>query len=399
MSTMNAGSQVAEFSKSTWSGRGTLEQLVQELERQKESKVDFVADARDLNVTVGEKGSLRLVPGSVQVGEWLGREGMAISPKALMQFGDRVNPEMPGRFLNALVEKRPARAAEFLTALMHDTAGRRFIRTLDGRCRAYLSDRYRVLDNYDLAFGALDTARECGGEIIECALSETHMRLKFTSRQVWDVVNEARRPDKSSWYAGGIGDQRYLAKVAARSGGELPGGPGTVHPLVTLSNSETGHGGLRVRIGILRGICFNLATIEDVAANVHLGERMEAGMFSAETQAADAKAIMLKSRDSIRAAFNPDTFRKLVAKCNAAAEDKIEAPSGAVENLVKNAGLTDAAKDSILAHFLRDHDMNRYGLAQAVARHSQEIDDSDAAADAEDIAGRLIVGRELLAAK
>ena len=37
------GATIGEFNNS-WKGRGNLAQLVQELERQKESRVDFVAD-------------------------------------------------------------------------------------------------------------------------------------------------------------------------------------------------------------------------------------------------------------------------------------------------------------------------------------------------------------------
>lgn len=40
---------VSEFS--AWTGRGRLDQLVGELERQKEARIDFVADTRSVTVS------------------------------------------------------------------------------------------------------------------------------------------------------------------------------------------------------------------------------------------------------------------------------------------------------------------------------------------------------------
>ena len=71
-------------------------------------------------------------------------------------------------------------------------------------------------------------------------------------------------------------------------------------------------------------------------------------------------------------------------------------PSNAVDNLVKNTSLADDARDSILGHFLRDYDSTRYGLAQAVSRYSQEIEQGDDAADIEGVCGKLIKSGELI---
>lgn len=392
---------IGEFASPTsgWSGRGTLTSLVAELDRQKATKLDFVVDSRTVRVERAKgganDGAMMLVGLTNQAREFV-QDGMPILPKALLQFGERVTPNIPTKFLKELLEQRPDRCAELITNLLHDTGNRNLIRCLEGRVRAFLSNKFRIIDHYDLAFAALDVAREKGAEVFECGLSDTSMRLKLCDRKVWDVIDTVRQDSKGSWYAGGLGDQKFLSKVAAHSKGDLPGGPGTVHPAATISNSETGHGGLNTRISILAGICFNLATVETVVARVHLGEVMEVGILSQEAIAADSKAIMLKARDAIRAAFTPETFAKLVAKCRAAAEDPIEAPTTAVNNLVANAGLSDAARDSILAHFLKDYNPTRYGLAQAVARYAQESDDADASSDIEILSGKLIETPSLL---
>lgn len=131
------------------------------------------------------------------------------------------------------------------------------------------------------------------------------MRIKFTSQSVWDRIDITQRSGpQGGWYAGAIGNKELIGKtiLGATIRSELPGGSGTIHPVITVSNSETGHGSFRVRLGILMGICYNVATLEDVVSTVHLGERLQEGIYSAETVAADSKAIMLKARDAVRAA-------------------------------------------------------------------------------------------------
>lgn len=377
-----------------WNGRGTLANLVAELDRQRSTKVDVVADSRTMRVEArsggARDGALVIVPTAPQTREFIPSEGVEISESALVQIGERVSPSIPAKFLKSLAADRPARAADLVSGLLFDTGKRNLVRMLDGRVRAFLSDRYRTLEHYDLAFAGLEVARDLGAEVLEASLSEKTMRIKMVRRDLWDSIDATRSGDKGGWYAGGLGSPEYLSKVGAKSGGNLPGGAGTIHPVVTLGNSETGHGGLFARLGILHAVCFNLATVETVVANVHLGERLDVGIFAGDTLTAEAKAIMLKARDSIRAAFDEAKFRAVVARIRQANEDVIEAPSTAVGNLVKNSELTDTARDSILAHFLGDYKATRYGLSQAVARYAQEVEDGDEAADVEGLAGVLV---------
>jgi hypothetical protein len=317
-------------------------------------------------------------------------------PLALQQLGQRLDPDVPWQFLKRLTEQRPTRATELLNGLMLDTGKRRLIRCLDDQVRSVLSDRYRVLDNFDVAFTALDVARAHGGEVIEASLSEKHMRIKFTARDVWDKIASVRKDEGGRWYAGGLGNQEHLGRVAAKSWGDLPGGPGTVYPVVTISNSETGLGGFNVRIGLLLGVCFNLAIVESVAARVHLGEKLEAGIFSPETMQLDTRAIMAKAQDAIAAAFKDDVFKKLVAKANRANSQEIEAPQPAVDNVITRCGINQEHRDKLLEYFVRDYAPTAWGMAQAVSRLAQDVADPDDASELEDTAGQLIEKPQLV---
>jgi hypothetical protein len=381
----------AEYAQNrNWSGRGTLDQLVAELDRQKKSKVDFVADTRSVRIEERD-GGLFLVPTDTRAENWFeSKKGYLIKVIALEQIGEKCLPNVPTRFVREMAEKRPTRLAVLLNGLMEDEPGRRLIRVLDGQVRAFLSDRYRMIDHYDIAYASLDAVRASGGEVIEASLDDKKMRLKFTSRQIFDAINLNRQGDKSTWYAGGLGSAEYLQKVHAHTGGNLPGGPGTVHPLATISNSETGHGGYNVRVGLLQAICFNLATVEDVVGEVHLGSKLSLGVFSDATLNVESKAIFMKVRDVVRAAFTQETFKKMVEVAKSAHDKEIKAPTSAIENIAKEASISDEAKDSLLRYFIRDYEMTNYGLAQAVARLAQDVTDTERAADLEDVAGKIL---------
>lgn len=388
----------AAVEQDVWSGRGRLQNLVDELKRQQESKLDFVADSRELLVTV-EGDRLHLTPRvKSQVSEFLPQYGLPIKPAALQQIGERQSPNVPWKFLHLLSDSKPETAAALLNDLLQDPA-RRFVRILDGRVRAFLSDSYRVMDHFDVAFAALDVVRQNQGEVLEASLTDSHMRIRFTSRQVWDALDVAYKGAR----AGALGNHTFLrttdfaALSAPDEGPGLPGGPGTIHPLVQISNSETGDGGLSVSVGLLQAICVNGAIVQRELGAVHLGGKLGIGQYSDETRSAESKAIALKARDVVGNAFKPDVFRSLVAQARVAQATPVIAPSAALDNVVK-IGLPESAKDSVLTYFLGDYDRSAWGLSQAVARFAQDTPDAEAAEQIETIAGQLIVNPQLAVA-
>lgn len=399
----------AEYSGSGWGGRGDLQQLNDELTRQRESRIDVTADTRQMEIVPtpdNPAGPLSLAGKGVAM-EWFGSTGVPLQDAALRQMGDRLYG-IPGKFLSKLAHERPRYAANLLNSIgQDDQLGRRhFVRQLDGKVRAVLSDRYRVLDHLDLAMESLAVVQEHNGHVLECSLSDKRMVLKFVTPEVFGAIHNVRR-DGDGWYAGGIGSQQYLSRVAARSWRDMPVGDNpdklphgldTAWPIVTIRNSETGHGRLEVRIGILLAACFNLATVEATVTKQHVGGVIDAdGIYSDETRDADSKATWLKIRDNLRTAFNPVRFQKLIAKANAANCEPVQNPTYAVEQVVEKFGMTQDDRDAVLQHFLRDYQPTRFGLSQAVARHAQDCEGGDRAADLEDAAGSIFTGKMSLA--
>jgi hypothetical protein len=99
------------------------------------------------------------------------------------------------------------------------------LRTLDGSMRAFLSDRYRRLDNYDLASAVLPVLKEMGEglKIVSTELTESKMYIK--------VINER-------------------LELEVKQGDVVQAG-------MVISNSEVGMGSLKVEPLIYRLICTN----------------------------------------------------------------------------------------------------------------------------------------------
>jgi hypothetical protein len=384
------GETVAEFNDS-WKGRGTLGNLVTELDRQRASRIDFVADVRHLRVEMN--GGVKLIPTTGQALEWMPDGPMMFLRSAYAQLAEKCSPSVPIKFFEKMLEDRPGRLAELINGLHADDPQKRFVRALDNKVRAWLSNSYRVIENHDIAYTCMDEARKKNAQVLEASLSDKRMRIKFTTQAVWDKIDITQRSGpQGGWFAGAIGNRELIGKtiLGAQIREELPGGPGTIHPVVTVLNSETGHGGFHVRLGILMGVCFNVATLETIVSRVHLGDRLEEGIFSRETISAESKAIMLKARDAVRAAFDQDKFAAIVAKAKASQTDKIEMPMAAVDNVIAGGMVNEEQRDALLTYFLKDYDSTRFGLAQAVSRVAQDLDDPDDAGELENAAGKII---------
>jgi len=388
---MNATSSPA----TTFTARCSLQQAVAELKRRLESRSDVVADVRQMDLEIRE-GSvfLKALPGT-PLTEWLGsKDGVQMNDAALPQLFEKSAVSVPAVFGRKLIQEHPQIAEPFLRDLTKATGEKRLVRMLDGRVRAFLSDKYRCLDNWDLAAHAVQVAGDVGAEPFECHLTDTTFRLKLVCRKFWDEFTTAQehlvKGAKSMAH-------HFVGSEGWRGGDALPGGPGTVFPIVTLSNSETGHGGCGVSIGILHAACLNGAIISKELAAVHLGGRLSEGIMSNETRQADAKAIYLKARDIPKAAFDQEKFRSMVAGLKVNAARPIEAPRAAVEQLVTDSLINEEQKEAIFARWLTDYQPTVGGLSGAVSRFAQEVAEPDSVQELELLSGRILTDRKVLA--
>jgi len=341
-----------------------LMKLAQELERQRESRMDVIVpsteifaqptvDDVNLSFTVPAKGVRQL-------------EVMPLTDWAHSQVSNKL--DIPLKYYRKMREQAPELLArninEWLPTpnkeLISKPKDRKLLlRTLDGEVRAVLSDRYKILDNHDLLLKSLEEFREVGAELHRADLTQNHMYIKAI---VPHTVEEIRQGD-------------------------------TVVPGVIIQNSEVGAGAFKVMPFMLRQVCSNGMIGESTITKIHLGRKQDSGIiqFSAETQMAENATLWLQVRDIIRGTFDPLTFKKWVSQLRMGTEVEIENPVYAVNNVIETFGIGEELKDDLLNHFSREGDMTQWGLANAVTRTARDMEDPEKVIEMEVVGGQVAV--------
>lgn len=252
-----------------------------------------------------------------------------------------------------------------------DNAGKRFlVRSLrgesDGLVRAFLSDRFRIIDNVDVLMATLDGIREAGVpvEIESCDLTERTMRVRVVCEQIAayaaDLVEGYRSP-----FGGG-------------SGKDLP----MVFAGFELSNSEVGGGQFALTPRITWQVCKNGQTMtRDAVGTRHLGARMDDGLirWSDATQQTNLRLVAQQTADAVATFLNVDYVTGVLNGVRAEAGAPVN-PSTVVETVAKSMKYTDAQQASILDCFIRGGQVTAGGVMQAVTAAAQLETDGDVAA-------------------
>ena len=157
------------------SGR-TLQELAIEIDRQAKTKRDYLV----------ETPALRMVPENSRFN--LSIDGLDdllnINNVAHRQIGTQLG--IPAKYYDKMRTEYPQLLVENVNGWwLQKEPERRMIRTLDGTARAYLSDKYRRIDNLEVAETVLPIIGNMDGATIEsCELTDYRMYIK--------VVNSGR---------------------------------------------------------------------------------------------------------------------------------------------------------------------------------------------------------------
>ncbi len=323
-----------------------IENLVAELERQKETNIDLVVDSRTLIAISDYGGSIKIqIPDYASYG---------LTGYAHNQMADKLG--IPRKYYDRMLEAGKSELlAQNINAWIGDKE-KRLVRIQDGAIRAILSDRYKVMDNYDLVFLALE-----------------EFKKKETIRILKAIVTETMLYIKAV-------DTTLLAEI--REGDNVQGG-------LIIRNSEVGASAFRVEPFILRQICSNGLIGEYALKKVHLGRQTELGEidWSDETRDLEDKLIWTKARDVIRQTFDRTIFSSWVTKLQESTEIPIEKPIRAANNIAKLAFLSELQKESLLAYFV-EH--TKYGLVNAMTAVARDTSNPDEQVRLEEAAGKVL---------
>lgn len=339
------------------SGRSLVD-LAKELERQLSTKKDMVVPSSLMRYQTSEQGV-----SSLDISEPSGVQTYGTTELARRQLADKL--KIPYAYFERMRTEQPQLLDRNVNTWLQEGDGdRRLIRTLDGSVRAVLSDRYRRLDNFDLAENVLPILQrlpEARFESVE--LTETRMYLKVVAPAVHDEI--------------------------------VPGD--LVQAGVVITNSEVGQGTLSVQPLVFRLVCRNGLIASDRALRkTHVGRTLDSVeesvmVFKDDTLRADDTAFFLKVRDVVEAAVSDATFRLVTEKMRKTTGIRLTGdPVKSVEVLADRYLFNDAERTGVLRHLIAGADLSGYGLVNAVTHYSEEIDDYDRATEFEAIGGKLI---------
>lgn len=331
----------------------TLVELATELERQSSAKKDFIASTESLEMT--PTGELTLESNTTS-------EQFPVTDHAHSQIAARL--DIPAKYYNRMKAEAPELLAANVNKWFHNKPERRMVRTLDGDIRAFLSDRYRRLDNFDLAEAVLPILAEMGEgiRIVSTELTESRMYIK--------AINER-------------------LELEVRKGDVVQAG-------IAISNSEVGLGALKVEPLIYRLICLNGMIAQDFSKRrYHVGRSADEGeayeLFRDKTLKADDYAFFLKVQDTVRAAVDVTKFSMIVERMREATKQRIEGnPVKAVEIVSERFDFNKEESSGVLQHLIQGGDLSAYGLLNAITRTSQDVDDYDRASELERDGSRVL---------
>ena len=343
-----------------------LPEVLMELKRQNSAKRDFIAPARALSLSAdGETFIMDHV--SVKDAEILGTTDLFHR-----QIGSALN--IPAKYYDLMRTQKPELLAQNVNSWFSARDQSFLVRSMDygsGRvARALLSDRYRRIDNLEIASAVLPLfAGKEEMEVISCEVTENRLYLKIVNHKLEMAV--------------------------------VPGDP--VQAGVVISNSEVGLGAVSVRPLVYRLVCSNGMCVNEFGERkAHVGRSAKAleesfSIYTDETIAAEDKAFMLKLRDTTMAAIEEARFTHIVGKLQDSTQAKI---TGRVQDVIELTGkaydLNQPEQDSILNYLISGGDLTRYGLSNAITRSSQDVESYDRATALEGIGWQVAAMPESL---
>jgi len=336
-----------------------------EIQRQNEAKRDFVADSRHLMVSgVDHEGNVALDI------EKENPERFTLNPIAERQVADKTG--IPYKYWERMKEDAPQLLARNANHWFQETAQSQLIRTLDGKARAYLSDRYAPIDNGDIA------------EAVLPVIGEFQVDIKATE----------------------VTDRRmYLKVVFPRVQGEVQKGD-VVQAGIVVSNSEVGLGRFHVQQFLYRLVCLNGMVGQSLVGKVHLGASLADGMdvrevFSEQTRRVSDEALMLQTRDVVRNSLEGEWFQNSLSKMRNAAGviiDRDTPIEKVVERTAKDMKLSKGEGDSVLRNLIEGGDLTAWGMANAITATARDTEDYDRVIELERVGNRLIEKPSMVAA-
>lgn len=337
----------------------TLEAMAAEITRQAKSKRDFLVPTTKLRMDVDQEEGEKAIVG-VAVGDH------TFAPTEVFHNQLGTHTGIPAKYYDRMLVESPELLATNVNHWLGRQKDTRLVRTLDGNARAFLSNRYRVIDNITVAEAVLpvilDRGNELGLRVESADVSSTRLYIKAVSERIAGTV---------------VGE-------AVQAG-------------IVISNSEVGLHSFRVEQFLYILSCTNGAIRPDSAMRkYHVGKasaELETAfeVFADETRKADDRALMLKMRDVVKASFDGDRFSEYLRGVSLTSDRKIvKSPAELVEKIVEVNQLPAGYGEGILMKLMQSGEMTQWGLSNAITEFCQTVDSYEDATTMERVGGEIL---------
>lgn len=356
-------------------GRKTIEigDLAREVKRQQESALDFVVKTSSMKAVRVPNGAQEqadiaddMVPEPRTVNIQLNHEnGRGIVNYEMTDWAHRQLAEKCGIPIKYYFKMLEAGKHDLVVENVNEWIqgrDRRRVRTMDGKIRAIVSDRFLPLDNHIVANEFLEGIMAHGldpnKDVQACSITDTHMHIRATVPHM---------------------------KADIRQGDTLVQG-------LMVSNSEVGASSFKVEPFLLRLVCSNGLIAPQALSRIHLGSAVDVGefQFSAETMDKELDLIKAQVREVIQKTFDEKLFYQWIDDLQGAANTNIPNVVEAVNHMTALYNLK-SQKDSILNQLAQEGDPSQYGMVNALTRLAQDSKTFEQQIDLERIAGKISI--------
>lgn len=310
----------------------TLVELAQSLETMRASTRDFVVPVNQITMD----SNANIVFNSVD-------KEQILSPNTWSSSQISSYLDIPKTYYDRLKTENKSLLADNVNhGFLKNSSDNRMIRTVGNNVRAFVSNKYRRLDSFDLLNEILPVMLEKNFVVDSCELTEKRTYIKALMPK---VTTEIKKGD-------------------------------IVQYGLCISNSDVGAGSLRVEPLIYRLVCSNGLILNSAIKKYHIGKSQgEADtyeLFSDDTKELTDKTFWAQVKDVILGSMELSYFEKQVDKLRLAANEPIknfDLPR-VVELTMRELGISgDVTKNNILASLANGSDgagLTKWGLINSV---------------------------------
>lgn len=155
----------------------TIQEMAREILRQSEAKQDYSVNTANILMEAGGGAPMLRLLDNTGIDRV---EPLDIQQTAHRQLGTYLG--IPQKYYDKMLTENVGLLADNVNSWLSRASEYRLLRTIDGRARAFLSDRYRRIDNLDIANITLPIIEEMPGAYYEsCELTEDYMYIKVVN--------------------------------------------------------------------------------------------------------------------------------------------------------------------------------------------------------------------------